>query len=492
MRSVEYHEFLLPSSEEKEQQRISSMIRRPGRQNQHQHQQLLRDTLWIWRCYFYPQRDLKSVQLIVELVSKSDYTGPVNDISIYFDDQPDETITSQEMNATQSQWSKSKNSITVDLGIIEVPNPRIWSTDDPQLHTVSITMNNATVTERFGLRYWDIVDEQIRLNGRPIKLVGWNHHTQWPDTAASPTDRQLDDDMFLLKQEGHVNFVRGAHYPQDPRWLDRLDEQGIVMWCETLGPNVAVKDIQSPYFMQYQTQQMNEMLDNAMNHPSIAFWAFFNEGQSDEEDACLGYQANADTILARDSTRFITYASNRAFHDKCYDSATVVSHNGYPGWYSDGDPVKWWSSVASMVSRTASKPFIISETGAAGIYEWTHNDTVTKWTLEYQKQIITQDVDHAIGNPSISGIALWHFFDFKVNDGWENNTACDYLPNVTPPTCGYIDVDTTKSTGRPGGLNHKGVLDYYRRAKPIFPIVAAKFKNVTQPTITADVTVSLG
>lgn len=64
--------------------------------------------------------------------------------------------------------------------------------------------------------------------------MGWNHHTQWPYTAASPTDEQLDEDIQLLKESGHANFVRGAHYPQDPRWLDRLDENGIVVWSGEL------------------------------------------------------------------------------------------------------------------------------------------------------------------------------------------------------------------------------------------------------------------
>ena len=43
-------------------------------------------------------------------------------------------------------------------------------------------------------------------------------------------DQRLVHDMKQLKELGHVNFVRGAHYPQDPRWLDRLDENGIVVW----------------------------------------------------------------------------------------------------------------------------------------------------------------------------------------------------------------------------------------------------------------------
>ena len=137
-----------------------------------------------------------------------------------------------------------------------MPNPRIWSTTDPQLHTVSVDLNGAIVTERFDLRLWDVgtasirsplwtgnpqnpnttstSNNKIRLNRKVLKLMGWNHHTQWPYTAASPTDEQLDEDIQLLKESGHANFVRGAHYPQDPRWLDRLDENGIVVWSGEL------------------------------------------------------------------------------------------------------------------------------------------------------------------------------------------------------------------------------------------------------------------
>ena len=88
--------------------------------------------------------------------------------------------------------------------------------------------------ERFGLRSFgvDAATSRLTVNGEVIKLTGWNHHTQWPGQAekrtlvtASPTDAQLDDDIRLLA-EGGCTYVRGAHYPQDPRWLDRLDEAG--------------------------------------------------------------------------------------------------------------------------------------------------------------------------------------------------------------------------------------------------------------------------
>jgi beta-glucuronidase len=472
LRSVEWHEFLSSSTETSETTTV----------------------VWPWRLYVFPQSDLQSVHLKLQLV-QTNYTGRVDNIEITFDQQDATKL------VLSSSIASSNKEGLVDLGLVLVPSPRIWSTHDPQLHTVSVNLNGAMVTERFGLRYWDtapmVTDvaeartdssnsisrstSRIRLNGQVLKLVGWNHHTQWPYTAASPSDEQLDVDLKLLKDQGHVNFVRGAHYPQDPRWLDRLDEAGIVMWCETLGPATSVRNMQDDYFLKYQHQQINEMLDNAMNHASIAFWAFFNEGPSHREEACSGYQASSNAIQARDTTRFITYASNHyPDEDKCSDAATVVSHNGYPAWYSPADPAEYWNNIATSAVALTNKPFIISETGAGGIYEWTHNTTATKWTLEYQTKVITKGVDTAIANPNISGICLWHFFDFKVDDKWENNTHCDYLPYVEPPTCGYINVSTTSVGGRPGGLNHKGAFDFYRRPKPVFSIVAAKFENVTR------------
>ncbi|KAL3903986.1 MAG: hypothetical protein SGILL_010241, partial [Bacillariaceae sp.] len=440
MRSVEWHAFPSTSSDYSLQQ---------------PEQQLLP-----WRLYIFPEKDLQSVRLSMQLV-QTHHVGAVNNIRISFDEE----IGNDDDVLLLSGHARAEDNGLVDLGVVQVPKPRPWSTHDPQLHTLSLKLNDAVVTERFGLRYFD--------------------SAEWPGTGASPTEAQLDADMLLLKGQGHVNFVRGAHYPQDPRWLDRLDESGIVMWCETLGPGIWVRHMKDPYFLKYQHQQVNEMLDNAMNHASIAFWAFFNEGPSSKEEACPGYQASSDAIKARDSTRFVTYASNQyPAPDKCHNVTTVIAYNGYPSWYHDGAPADWWNRTATAVAAT-KKPFIISETGAAGIYEWTHNDTAVKWTLEYQTRIITQDVEFAIADPRISGISLWHFFDFKVDDKWENNTHCDYLPGVNPPTCGHIQVGKGAS-GRPGGANHKGVVDFYRRPKPVFPIIAAKYNKATkvEPVLT--------
>jgi beta-glucuronidase len=195
---------------------------------------------------------------------------------------------------------------------------------------------------------------------------------------------------------------------------------------ETLGPGVSVANLQDDYFLKAQHQQVNELLDKDFNHASIAFWGFFNEGPSNHEEACGGYQASSDAIFARDTTRFITYASNLLPpRDKCYGAATVISYNGYPGWYDAREPEEYWNSLSSELFSgrypgAAGKPLVVSETGAGGIYEWKHNQTTAKWTLGYQSDIVSRDVATAIENTNISGIALWHFFGTCRSIGQSN------------------------------------------------------------------------
>ena len=206
--------------------------------------------------------------------------------------------------------------------------------------------------------------------------------------------------------------------------------------------------------------------------------AWFNEGPSNHQEACPAYAACA-RIAGRDPTRLLSWASNKQQDDKCLEYATAVSFNGYPAWYSDQHqldaPARFWNqNVAWVRDHYPHKPFFISETGAGGLFEWDKNTTDAYWTLKYQQEVIDRDVDVALGNENVSGLTLWHFFDFKGNDGAQACGPCHYKPDTQPPLCAWYNM--TGSCGRrPGGLNHKGVVDAYRRKKPSFESVKAKY-----------------
>lgn len=173
---------------------------------------------------------------------------------------------------------------------IGVPSVKLWSLQTPNLHTLLVEYvdnqyKNAydSIEIRFGLRVLGIDPKSTRitLNGEIIKFHGYNRHTMFGGTGSALTYPQIQQDIVLIKEVG-ANYIRGAHYPQDQRFLDLCDENGVAVWSETLGPGVTVSTLQDPYFMKYQIQAINEMIDAGINNPSIVWWAFYNEGQSNK------------------------------------------------------------------------------------------------------------------------------------------------------------------------------------------------------------------
>ncbi len=78
--------------------------------------------------------------------------------------------------------------------------------------------------------------------------------------------------VFSFSRVFHVHIPHKL--PQ--RFLDLCDENGILIWSETLGPSVKTSDLTSPYWLEYQIQAVNEMIDAAINNPSIILWALLS------------------------------------------------------------------------------------------------------------------------------------------------------------------------------------------------------------------------
>jgi hypothetical protein len=426
-----------------------------------------------------------------------------------------------------------KNSDGIPFGILEnvtVPNAKLWSVKNPHLHTLLVSLhdpnNKSTIFDsvhvRFGIRVISTQkipgkNARLKINDQIVKLHGVNRHTMWPDTGASGNSTKVRHDISLLRKMGS-NYVRGGHYAQDQFFLDLCDENGIVVWEETLGPSTTVKNLNDPYvcrwrsnysifcnfssnhlvflrnifngiffryFMKYQVEALNEMISASINHPSVIFHGFFNEGPSDEISACSGYKTCAETIQKRvgnPPTRLVTWASNKGSRDQCLHHADIVSFNSYPAWYTFPHNlsaiVPEWKSLANFVrQKFPEKPFTISEAGAGGVYEW-NNTTDPMWSQKFQAEVHNATATLAISDDSFSGITIWQFSDIKANDDATQKCGqCLYKNHPKslsfPWDCAYINV----TCGRPGGENHKGVVDFWRREKLGFEVLTKIYQK---------------
>ena len=385
--------------------------------------------------------------------------------------------------------------VPVVNGVALIPNVtlaadvQLWQLGVGNTYTLSVidVDSGDTVVVRSGMRVLGTSGGRLTVNGEVVRLVGYNRHTMWPDTGAAVTPAQEAADMALLKSL-NANYVRGAHYPQSQSWLDLCDEQGIAMWEETLGPGTSTANMVDPYYMHNHLTAIASMVTTSLAHPSVFFHAFFNEGPTNDPKACVGYEASAAGIRAianidgAPPARLVTWADNKGPAGLCFASASVLSYNAYPGWYvNPGNvsevPVFWGKDIAEGRAAWPEKPIFVSETGGGGIWEWRNDSSADPglfWSQKYQATLVSADASFLSTHKDVSGLTLWQFADIKANYGdTKSYGGCDYLPHgpwgATPWDCAYIDT----SVKRPGGENHKGSVDFWRRKKEVFPLVAA-------------------
>jgi beta-galactosidase/beta-glucuronidase len=69
------------------------------------------------------------------------------------------------------------------------------------------------------------------LNGQPHPLHGTNRHQDLAGRGNALSDAEHRRDVRLVKETG-FNFLRLAHYPQDPAVLEETDALGLAVWEE--------------------------------------------------------------------------------------------------------------------------------------------------------------------------------------------------------------------------------------------------------------------
>ena len=364
--------------------------------------------------------------------------------------------------AFDQEEEQSFSRVVVDGTIqieLPVPNPRVWSPDDPQLHTVSVGIPGDRIRERFGLRMITTSGQQILLNGRPIELRGFNRHESHPELGpVQPTALMLEDAQWLKRMNG--NFLRCVHYPQNEAFFDLCDELGILVWTESMGWGNRAGQLADPHFAALQEEQTRLMVRNGCNHPSVIIWAFLNEADSSAPEAVPLYTRLVGAIREEDDSRLVSYASNRSTGDRCFGLIDIVSLNTYPGWIGSTDwTVPSVDRIAPHLAKLiahfsqgehSDKPLLFAEIGACALYGC-HDLARSQWTEEYQADYMVEAARVILDSPRTCGIALWQLLDTR-----------SYGP------CGDVRC-------KPRGYNNAGVIDEYRRPKLACTALAALF-----------------
>lgn len=232
----------------------------------------------------------------------------ITDIDLRALDNKITVVTGKE--ATVSLYDVSGNLVAEQSGeMVEftVENPVFWNAEKPQLYTVKITRDGEEITQKTAFRTIEISkDNELLINGVPVKLYGVNHH----DTSATggwyQTDEEMLTDIKLMKKL-NMNCVRTSHYPPPPRFLELCDEYGlyVILECDIETHGFICRYASQPYnytepagnwpgthpdWKKEHVERMMRTVGRDKNHVSIIMWSLGNEsGHGDNFVAMADY-----------------------------------------------------------------------------------------------------------------------------------------------------------------------------------------------------------
>ncbi|OON93037.1 MAG: hypothetical protein ATN31_07145 [Candidatus Epulonipiscioides saccharophilum] len=209
-----------------------------------------------------------------------------------------------------------------------VDEPLLWSAETPYLYLVRLKTNDEIIEQKVGLRYIQIKDAILFVNGRSIKLKGVNRHDSDPYTGFSITKDQLIMDLKLMKKH-NINAIRTSHYPNSPWAYDLYDEYGFYIIAEAdiethntdhlygggrVNYNYDDQIIQDstfgllcsdPIYKKTILDRVERCVIREKNHPSIIMWSLGNEsgyGPNMEEAAKYIHEIDKDFLVHYESS----------------------------------------------------------------------------------------------------------------------------------------------------------------------------------------------
>jgi beta-galactosidase len=207
---------------------------------------------------------------------------------------------------------------------LTVANPKLWSVDNPYLHTMKTTIYSGVElvdaqTTTFGIRTLRFdSNEGFFLNGKHLKIKGTNNHQDHAGVGVAMPDGLQDFRIATLKSFGS-NAYRCSHNPPTPELLDACDRLGMLVIDETRLMGITSS----------QLSELKRMMFRDRNHPSIISWSIANEEWGIEGDIKGARMARTMQDYAKtiDTTRGITAGISGNWDNGIATAVDVVGYN---------------------------------------------------------------------------------------------------------------------------------------------------------------------
>jgi beta-galactosidase len=293
--------------------------------------------------------------------------------------------------------------------VVHVARPQLWTAETPTLYRLQLTLSSAgvplqTIEERIGLREISIVDGVFRLNGKPVKLRGVDHHDLDPEDGRAITEAHMRRDLALMKQ-ANINFVRTSHYPPQARFIELCDELGFYVMDE-VAIGKGEEHLEDPAYRANILARVEPTITRDKNRPSVLVWSIGNENPITDVELEAGRLAKE-----LDPTRPITYPKIGSYFAKNYQRIPDFV-DVYAPHYPTNDTLRDYA-------QKLKRPTIVTE--------YAHALGLATDRIQDQWDIIQ-------ANPIFAGGAIWHFMDQGLL-----RTSSEPVDTSKPTTLVWLD-----------------------------------------------------
>lgn len=301
--------------------------------------------------------------------------------------------------------------------VFTIENVHLWDgVDDPYLYTAHAAMESGdSVSTRFGCREFRIDPQKgFFLNGRSYPLRGVSRHQDFKGAGNALLPEHHQKDMEIIRELG-ATTLRLAHYQHAQEFYDLCDENGLIVWAEI------------PYITMHQKDgrantlsQMEELIVQNYNHPSIICWGLSNEitaASTVDEDLLENHRLLNDLCHRLDATRPTTMANVFMLDtdSPILEIPDVNSYNLYFGWYL-GDLEQNDEFFDEFHEKYPDRAIGLSEYGADANPQFQSPDPEKgDYTETYQAVYHEHMLKMIEERPWLWATHVWNLFDFAAD-----------------------------------------------------------------------------
>ena len=316
--------------------------------------------------------------------------------------------------------SESKTVSVVDghaEATFELEHVHLWDgVYDPYLYHAKAELSSGDVTETtFGCRsFYTDPEKGFVLNGRVYPLRGVSRHQDRTGAGNALSYEMHKEDMEIIKEIG-ANTIRLAHYQHAQEFYDLCDEYGMVVWAE-----IPYITMHMPNGRANTLSQMEELVVQNYNHPSIVCWGLSNEitaATPVDEDLLENHRLLNDLCHKLDKTRFTTMANvfMQETDSPLLEIPDVNSYNLYFGWYL-GELEQNDEFFDEYHAKYPDRCIGFSEYGADANPQYqstnpTHGDYSETYQTVYHEHMLKMIEER----PYLWATHVWNMFDFAAD-----------------------------------------------------------------------------